>query len=162
MYNDKTATDDPQDEQSQTAYFGSLLEDVVAREFATRTSMKLQRVTRILRSGEGDWMIANIDRAIVQNDIAGRVYVYDEQRQAETAGEGPAIFINELNGALLIRDSVQLTRRFSVDRRIINAAYEEWCRFGHLDGKLFERNYQAALSRLGSMVTALEKRNANR
>ena len=84
VYNDKTATDDPQDEQSQAAYFGSLLEDVVAREFATRTGMKIQRVTRMLRSGEGDWMIANIDRAIVQNDIAGRVYVYDEQRQAET------------------------------------------------------------------------------
>lgn len=80
---------------------------------------------------------------------------------ADKPGEGPTTFINELNGALLIRDSVQLTRRFSVDRRIINAAYEEWCKFGHLNGKVFEQGYQTALDRLSSMVTALEKRNAN-
>lgn len=84
IYESKTETAEPKEEQSQAAYFGSLLEDVVAREFATRTGMKIQRVNSQLVAGEGSWMIANIDRAIVQNDIAWRVYVYDEQRQAET------------------------------------------------------------------------------
>lgn len=84
VYEDKIATDEPQDVQSQAAYFGSVLEDVVAQEFSKRTGMKIQRVNKMLRMGEGDWMIANIDRAIVNPEIAGRVYVYDEARQIET------------------------------------------------------------------------------
>ena len=84
VYEDKIATDEPQDVQSQAAYFGSVLEDVVAQEFSKRTGMKIQRVNKMLRMGECDWMIANIDRAIVNPEIAGRVYVYDEARQIET------------------------------------------------------------------------------
>lgn len=85
VYEDKIATDEPQDVQSQAAYFGSVLEDVVAQEFSKRTGMKIQRVNKMLRMGECDWMIANIDRAIVSPEIAGRVYVYDEARQIETS-----------------------------------------------------------------------------
>lgn len=84
VYEDKIATDEPKDAQSDAAYFGSVLEDVVAQEFSKRTGMKIQRVNKMLRMGEGDWMIANIDRGVVNPDIAGRVFVYDEQRQAET------------------------------------------------------------------------------
>lgn len=84
VYEDKIATDEPKDAQSDAAYFGSVLEDVVAQEFSKRTGMKIQRVNKMLRMGEGDWMIANIDRAIVNPEIAGRVYVYDEDRQIET------------------------------------------------------------------------------
>lgn len=84
IYESKTETADPKEEQSQAAYFGSLLEDVVAREFATRTGMKIQRVNSQLVAGEGSWMIANIDRAIVNPEISGTVRVLDEQRQAET------------------------------------------------------------------------------
>lgn len=84
VYEDKIATDEPEDAQSQAAYFGSVLEDVVAQEFSKRTGMKIQRVNKMLRKGEDGWMIANIDRAIVNPEIAGRVYVYDEARQIET------------------------------------------------------------------------------
>ena len=84
VYEDKIATEAPHDEQSQAAYFGSVLEDVVAKEFSKRTGMKVQRVNSMLRMGEGGWMIANIDRAVVNPEIAGRVFVYDEDRQIET------------------------------------------------------------------------------
>lgn len=84
IYNDKISTEEPKDQQSESAYFGSILEDVVAKEFSKRTGLKVQRVNTMLRSGKGDWMIANIDRAVVNPDIAGHVSVYDEQRQAET------------------------------------------------------------------------------
>lgn len=84
IYNDKISTEEPKDQQTEAAYFGSILEDVVAKEFSKRTGLKVQRVNTMLRSGKGDWMIANIDRAVVNPDIAGRVSVYDEQRQAET------------------------------------------------------------------------------
>lgn len=84
IYEDKISTEEPKDQQSEAAYFGTILEDVVAKEFSKRTGLKVQRVNTMLRSGVGDWMIANIDRAVINPDIAGRVSVYDEQRQAET------------------------------------------------------------------------------
>lgn len=84
IYNDKISTEEPKEQQSESAYFGTILEDVVAKEFSKRTGLKVQRVNTMLRSGMGGWMIANIDRAVVNPDIAGRVSVYDEQRQAET------------------------------------------------------------------------------
>lgn len=84
IYEDKTSTEEPHDQQSDAAYFGSILEDVVAKEFSKRTGLKVQRVNTMLRSGIGGWMIANLDRAVVNPEIAGRVSVYDEQRQAET------------------------------------------------------------------------------
>ena len=52
VYEDKIVTDEPEDTQSQAAYFGSVLEDVVAHEFSKRTGMKIQRVNKMLRKGE--------------------------------------------------------------------------------------------------------------
>ena len=55
--------------------FGNLLEDVVAKEFSRRSGMKVQRVTQQLsleNIGES-WAIGNIDRAIINPEIAGNV-----------------------------------------------------------------------------------------
>lgn len=54
-----------EDLDSEPAYWGTLLEDVVAREYAERTGKKLHRVNQILRHPEYDWMLANIDRRVV-------------------------------------------------------------------------------------------------
>lgn len=69
-------------EQSQAAYFGTILEDIVAKEFQKRTGMKVQRVTQQL-SKDG-WMHANIDRAIVNPEIAGNVRILDTAKQTVT------------------------------------------------------------------------------
>lgn len=84
VYAEKTSEEPPEDKPSESAHFGTLLENVVAKEFADRTGMKVQRVNKMLRAGERDWMIANLDRAVVNPEIAGNVRVQDEQRQAET------------------------------------------------------------------------------
>lgn len=69
-------------EQSQAAYFGTILEDIVAKEFQKRTGMKVQKVnSQLSRDG---WMHANLDRAIVNPEIAGNVRVQDEAKQIET------------------------------------------------------------------------------
>lgn len=57
-------------EVSEAAYWGTTLEDVVAKEFAKRTGVKIQRVNHQFSDG---WMIANIDRAIVNPLIAKSV-----------------------------------------------------------------------------------------
>ena len=70
-------------EAGQAAYWGTVLEDVVAREFSLRTGMKIQKVNFMLSKGEGDWMRGNIDRAIINPDIAGRVSVLKPEKASE-------------------------------------------------------------------------------
>lgn len=67
----------------EAAYWGTQLEDLVAKEFSKRTGMKVQRVNFMLTAGEDGWMRGNIDRAIVNTDIAGRVSVLKPEKAAE-------------------------------------------------------------------------------
>lgn len=68
----------------QAAYWGTVLEDVVAKEFSQRTGMKIQKVNFMLSKGEDDWMRGNIDRAIVNEQIAKTVRVNKPAKAAET------------------------------------------------------------------------------
>lgn len=61
------------EETSQPAYWGTVLEDVVAKEYALRTGNKVQRLTKQMRHPDFDFAIANIDRAVVNPDISGNV-----------------------------------------------------------------------------------------
>lgn len=81
VYKDKIG-ETPDIEQSQAAYWGTKLEDIVAKEFQERTGLKVQRVNKQL-SREG-WMHANIDRAVVNHAISGTVRIQGEAKQAET------------------------------------------------------------------------------
>lgn len=54
-----------QPEAGEAAYWGNVLEAVVADEFTKRTGKKVQRVNRILIHPEHEHMIANIDRRVV-------------------------------------------------------------------------------------------------
>lgn len=81
VYKDKIG-ETPDSEQSQAAYWGTKLEDIVAKEFQERTGLKVQRVNKQL-SREG-WMHANLDRAVVNHAISGTVRVQDEAKRAET------------------------------------------------------------------------------
>lgn len=57
----------------QAMYWGTVLEDVVAGEYQKRTGRKVQRVNQMLRHPEHEFMLANIDRAIVNPNISGTV-----------------------------------------------------------------------------------------
>lgn len=52
-------------ESGEAAYWGTVLEDVVAREFSIRTGLKIRRRNAILQHPEHSWMLANVDRFIV-------------------------------------------------------------------------------------------------
>lgn len=67
------------DDISEHAYWGTVLEDVVAKEYAKRNNVKIQKINYMIRHSEYDFAIANIDRAIVNPDIAGRVFVKDDK-----------------------------------------------------------------------------------
>ncbi|ABC61257.1 YqaJ viral recombinase [Geobacillus phage GBSV1] len=53
---------------SEAAYWGTILEDIVAQEFSRRTGLKVRRRNAILRHPEYPFMIANIDRLVVGED----------------------------------------------------------------------------------------------
>ncbi|MBQ9240231.1 MAG: YqaJ viral recombinase family protein [Duodenibacillus sp.] len=80
VYMDKLSEGHEQ-EQSDPMYWGTMLEQLVAKEFERRTGMKVQRVNTTLRKGEDGWMIANIDRAIVNPEISGNVRVIPEEKR---------------------------------------------------------------------------------
>lgn len=65
VYLDKTNQTPAEYQESEPAYWGTVLEEVVAHEYAKRNDRKVQRITQMLRHPEREWMIANLDRAIV-------------------------------------------------------------------------------------------------
>jgi putative phage-type endonuclease len=72
VWNDKLGLSEDKG-MSEPAYWGTVLEDTVAREFQQRTGMKVQKVTHQFVDPGCDWMIANIDRAIINREIAKKV-----------------------------------------------------------------------------------------
>lgn len=58
---------------SEAARWGTLLEAPVAEEFSRVSGLRVQRVNRTLRSPAFPFMVANIDRAIVNPALAKRV-----------------------------------------------------------------------------------------
>lgn len=64
VYLDKTGQAEHTPE-NEAMHWGTVLEDVVARHYAEANGRKVQRINKIIRHPERDWMLANIDRAIV-------------------------------------------------------------------------------------------------
>lgn len=65
IYLEKTQEIKEVQESSEAAYWGTELEDMVAREFAKRTGKKVRRDTKHFASGKYPFMVANIDRRVV-------------------------------------------------------------------------------------------------
>ncbi|HHW14817.1 MAG TPA: YqaJ viral recombinase family protein, partial [Firmicutes bacterium] len=61
---EKTGQVEPE-EPGEAALWGTKLEDVVARHFAEATGFKVQRCNAILQHPERPWMLANIDRYVL-------------------------------------------------------------------------------------------------
>lgn len=68
LFLEKTNQVELQESQSEAAYFGSILEDVVAKEFELRTGKKVRRRNQMLQHDEHEFMLANVDRMIVGED----------------------------------------------------------------------------------------------
>lgn len=64
VFLEKTGAITPE-EPGEAAYWGEVLEDVVAAEFSKRTGIKVRRKNAICFHKEYPWMLANIDREVV-------------------------------------------------------------------------------------------------
>lgn len=66
LYLEKTGQiDDCCVANEEACYWGTALEDMVAREFSKRSGLKVRRRNAILQHPEHDFMLANVDRLIV-------------------------------------------------------------------------------------------------
>ena len=66
LWLEKTQRATPDDlSDNEVVHFGTILEPVVAKEFESRTGLKVQRRNAIFQSEENPFMIADIDRVIV-------------------------------------------------------------------------------------------------
>lgn len=65
LWLEKTGQVLPEDSQSEAAYFGTLLEDLVAKEFEKRSGKKVRKRNAMFRHPEHEFILANIDRFIV-------------------------------------------------------------------------------------------------
>ncbi|OQP08492.1 hypothetical protein B1691_15050 [Geobacillus sp. 47C-IIb] len=65
VYFEKIGQSSEESLNSEAAYWGTVLEDVVAQEFSKRTGLKVRRRNAILQHPEHSHMLANVDRLIV-------------------------------------------------------------------------------------------------
>jgi len=65
VYMDKLGLLPLEEEQSEAAYWGTTLEEVVAREFTRRSGLRVRRKNAIVHHKNYPWMIANVDREVV-------------------------------------------------------------------------------------------------
>ena len=74
LWMDKTgrSTEQPDEAALERMHFGTVLEDVVAREYSARTGVKVQRINQQLAHPECSIALANIDRAILEDGKRAR------------------------------------------------------------------------------------------
>lgn len=70
VYLDKVEELPDTDNGNEAMYWGTVLEDVVAKEFSTRTGFRIQRRNAMLQHPEHPFMLANVDR-----------FVFNEKKQ---------------------------------------------------------------------------------
>lgn len=66
VYLEKTGQITPP-EAGEAAHWGNQLEDVVAREFATRSGLRIQRSNKLYRHKDHPFMLGNVDRLITDS-----------------------------------------------------------------------------------------------
>lgn len=80
-------------EENEAAEWGHLQEPIIAKQFELKTGLKTQNINFIMRHPDTSFAIANIDRAIVNPEIAGNVrfkdgrLTTDEILEVKTASE---------------------------------------------------------------------------
>ncbi|MFJ6210561.1 YqaJ viral recombinase family protein [Lysinibacillus sp. NPDC092081] len=102
LYIEKTS-DIIDESDSEAAYWGNVLEDVVAREFAKRTGKKIRKINRMLRHPNHYFMTANLDRDVVGEKAFLECKTASEYLKDSWNGEDvPAAYLCQLQHYLAV------------------------------------------------------------
>lgn len=103
VYLEKTEEITEVNEQSESAYWGTELEDMVAREFAKRTGKKVRRDTKHFISKDYPFMVANIDRRVVGENAILECKTVNQYGAKEWEGEEiPASYLLQVQHYLYV------------------------------------------------------------
>lgn len=75
LWLEKTGQTEPEQTDSEYAYFGTLLEPIVRKEFTRRTGIKVRQKHMLLQSSEYPFMFADLDGVIREED--GEMAVFE-------------------------------------------------------------------------------------
>jgi putative phage-type endonuclease len=67
VYLDKTGALPDEDEAGEAAYWGTVLEEPVARRFAEKTGLQIRPSRGVLRNIDRPWQMANLDREVADD-----------------------------------------------------------------------------------------------
>ncbi|BCJ86491.1 YqaJ viral recombinase family nuclease [Effusibacillus dendaii] len=87
VYLEKIGEWPEEDEQSEAAYWGTRMEDVIAEEFQKRTGIKVRRRNVMFRHPKYPWMIANLDRVVIGENAGLECKTASEYLKEEWQGE---------------------------------------------------------------------------
>lgn len=79
------------EEPGEAAYWGTILEDIVAQEFTKRTGKKVRRRNAILQHPEHPFMLANVDRLVVGERAGLECKISSEYRKGEWGEDGETL-----------------------------------------------------------------------
>ncbi|MCM0625338.1 YqaJ viral recombinase family protein [Lysinibacillus sp. OL1_EC] len=102
LYIEKTS-EFVEESDSEAAYWGNVLEDVVAKEFARRTGKKIRKINRMLRHPKHYFMTANLDRDVVGEKAFLECKTASEYLKDSWNGEDvPAAYLCQLQHYLAV------------------------------------------------------------
>lgn len=102
LYIEKTS-EFVEESDSEAAYWGNVLEDVVAKEFAKRTGKKIRKINRMLRHPNHYFMTANLDRDVVGEKAFLECKTASEYLKDSWNGEDvPAAYLCQLQHYLAV------------------------------------------------------------
>lgn len=97
VYLDKIGASPDEDTAGEAAYWGNVMEDIVAQEFTKRTDLKVRRRNAILKHPEYPWMLANVDRLIVGKKEGLECKTASEYLKGDWEGEEiPAAYLLQI------------------------------------------------------------------
>ena len=103
VYFEKTGLAEQENKDNEYIYWGHVMEDVVAKEFAVRTGKKVRRVNQMFVHPENDFMIANIDRAVVGESALLECKTTSEyNKDAWNNEEIPSIYLAQVQHYLAV------------------------------------------------------------
>lgn len=92
-----------EESDSEATYWGNVLEDVVAKEFAKRTGKKIRKINRMLRHPKHYFMTANLDRDVVGEKAFLECKTASEYLKDSWNGEDvPAAYLCQLQHYLAV------------------------------------------------------------
>lgn len=106
VYLEKTEPITEVGEQSESAYFGDIFEDVVAKEFEKRTGKKVRRDRKHYKHKEYPFMVANIDRRVVGENAILECKIANQFLANDWEGEEiPASYLLQVQHYLFVTEA---------------------------------------------------------